>query len=65
MVKHHGSLLWENESGSKAVYLYQVDGFYVEICCDHAKKEILWIKPFDSPDQLEPYISTIDISEVL
>ena len=47
------------------VLLFQLESFYIEIYFNKECDEIIWIKGFDSVDELEPYLESIDISEAL
>lgn len=47
------------------VLLYQVDSFYVEVYYHKEHREIKRLLPFEDTDFLEPYLNSIDISELI
>jgi hypothetical protein len=47
------------------VFLFQIDGFYVEMFFNSEGVEILFSRSFEDIGELEPYLQDIDISRVL
>jgi hypothetical protein len=46
------------------IHLYAVDGFYVELYFYRTAAQAVKITAFDSTKLLEPYLNTIDLSEL-
>lgn len=46
------------------VFLYQVDGFYVEVLYSTQSKKVHKFRAFENTDLLAPYLLQIDISEL-
>lgn len=53
------------ETDNYIVILYQLNGFYVEAYCDRSTTHIIRLRSFNSPEQLEPYLAAVDLSELL
>ena len=53
------------ETDNYIVILYQLNGFYVEAYCDRKTTHIIRLCSFHSPEQLEPYLAAVDLSELL
>jgi hypothetical protein len=41
--------------------LFDINGFYTEVCFSKDADEVLWVKSFGSTDELQPYLKNIDI----
>jgi len=65
MIKLHGTFLLKRRTVETYAYLFQVDGFYVEVFFNERNGNILQIRAFDDLEHLEPYLNAIDISEIL
>lgn len=61
--KHGVFLLTKSENGVTA-FLFQLEGFYVELFYDDEKIRLLHSSSFDNTDLLEDYLKEIDLSEV-
>jgi hypothetical protein len=46
------------------VFLYQVEGFYVEVLYSIKSRKVHKFKAFENTNLLDPYLSKIDISEL-
>lgn len=46
------------------VFLYQVEGFYVEVLYNIKSKKVHKFRAFENTELLDPYLSKIDISEL-
>jgi hypothetical protein len=46
------------------IYLYQVEGFYVEVLYSLQAKKVHKFRAFENTELLDPYLSKIDISEL-
>jgi len=56
-----GVLLATRESLLHFVALYQVEGFYVEVYCEHVEQKVVNTLCFSNTDLLDPYLGQIDI----
>ena len=64
-VMKFGILLIECKRFKFALRLFQLHHLYVEVYSTEKRGEIVSINAFEDVDDLEPYLSTIDISEVM
>ena len=60
-----GEFVTLRKSEDYIVLLYQVHNYYVEMYYNFCRKELDWVRPFSSTDDLDPYLHGIDISELL
>ncbi len=60
----HGVFLARRSEGAFAVFLFQVEGFYVEMFYDETEAEIGYIRSFSSVEELTPYLNAIDLCEI-
>lgn len=65
LVKLSGVFLLERKSLGVSVFLFQLEGFYVEVFYNSATSSVSFIKSFNDMDGIEAYLSSIDISEVM
>jgi len=56
-----GVFIGDREDEEHKILLYQIDGFYVEVFYNKEYNVIRRYRPFSSTNQLEPYLSNIDI----
>ena len=61
MVWNHGTFLTNKADDSKAVTLYSLFSFYVEIWYDRKNNKITQIRSFNSVKQLSPYLDDMDV----
>lgn len=61
----YGAFIAVADKGPLKVLLYQIDSFYVEVYYNCELGKIEEFRSFDSTDQLEPYLSAIDLSELI
>ena len=47
------------------IRLYQMDSFYVELYYHQVRDHAVCVKSFESTVKLEPYLQSIDVSELL
>jgi hypothetical protein len=52
-------------AASLSVELYSLYNFYVEIYFDKETEEPVFLKPFQDLRKLDPYLETIDLTEIL
>ena len=60
-----GAFVADRMTDAFCVYLFQIDKFYVEIFFIRESDEIVWIKSFECIDELEPYLTNINISSLV
>jgi hypothetical protein len=53
------------ETGKTSVFLFQLDGFYIEIFFLQDNDELYSIRSFETTDQLNPYLSKIDVQSLM
>lgn len=61
----YGAFIAVADKGPLKVLLYQIDSFYVEVYYNCELGKIEELRSFDSTDHLEPYLSVIDLSELI
>lgn len=59
---NNGVLVGKRVMQSYLAFLYQLDGFYVEILYNKQTNFVYKFRAFENTDLLEPYLSRIDIS---
>ena len=60
-----GVCIAERRMDEVHAFLFQIDGFYVEVFFNTEGSEILFSRSFEDLDELGPYLQHIDISFVL
>jgi hypothetical protein len=60
-----GVYLDEYCDGTFTILLYKVEGYYVEVYYHLLREEVYGYRSFDSTNQLDPYLSRIDIDELM
>lgn len=60
-----GTFLAERKDAPLRMMLYDMGNFYVEVFFLSRYNKVAWFNGFDSTDKLEPYLSKIDVSNVL
>ena len=65
ILKQAGICLLTRRVKTVKTYLFSVDGFYVEVIQDCHHSDTFSLRSFDDVNQLDPYLSQIDISLVL
>ncbi|HYH16332.1 MAG TPA: hypothetical protein VD794_13980 [Flavisolibacter sp.] len=61
-IQERGIFLFTLHAKKLRTYLFALDAFYVEVAQDRHNGQLWLIRGFDDPNQLEPYLSQIDIS---
>lgn len=64
VTQEEGAIVGKRIDNDDLIILYQVDNFYVELCYLHDLSEIYAMYHTESDQLLEPYLETIDISEL-
>lgn len=57
--------LTSRQTHDMSVFLFQLDGFYVEVYFLNDNEEMYSIHSFDDPELLRPYLDRIDIQPLL
>ena len=60
-----GVLIGSRQEGFHKILLYQIDAFYVEVFYQYFKGKMVKTKSFADTDQLDPYLSSINIGSLL
>ena len=60
-----GVLIGSRQEGSHKILLYQINAFYVEVFYQYFQGKMVKIKSFSYIDQLDPYLSSINITSLL
>jgi hypothetical protein len=55
----------KRKSGDNSIVIYQIDGFYVEVCFYKYRQHIAWVRCSDSINILNPYLDKMDIVELM
>jgi hypothetical protein len=61
---YNGEQVGRRKDDDHLILLYQVEGFYVEVFYHNKERVIKKYISFECTDHLEPYLDTIDISNV-
>jgi hypothetical protein len=64
IIEQNGVFLDYRSSGSYSIVLFQIDGFYVELFFHIIKLVCKKIRIFEDTVLLDPYINSIDITEL-
>ena len=63
-VWNEGNFVSDRKDNNFSVLLYQVEAFYVELYYNGQENVIDKLRSFSSTNQLEPYLTHIDISDI-
>ena len=61
----NGAHVSERRAGNFAILLYQIEGFYVEVYYHMKLNDIVGFRSFSNVDELFPYLSKIDVAELI
>ena len=64
VVSYKGVMLRERITHSFMIFLYGLDGFYIELFFHKASGVFATLKPIDNTDELMPYLDEIDLSKL-
>ena len=64
-LEQHGVLIGEREGTFYHLKLYQVEGFYVELCYHAHFNTLMTVQAFSHTDGLEPYLQQMDIEALM
>jgi hypothetical protein len=65
IVADKGVMLSVLEWGNYRIFLFQVDGFYVEYFFSMSTNELAWTTVFDDTNMLSKYLEEIDITSII
>lgn len=63
-VARRGVMLRDRITQGFMIFLYALDGFYIELFFHKASGVFATLKPFDSVDELSPYLEEIDVHQL-
>ena len=61
---HDGMLVAKRADTENMIFLFQLDGYYVEVFGNLVNKKVIEYKAFTQTDQLIPYLEKIDIANL-
>lgn len=64
VVSRRGVMLRDRITQSFMIFLYALDGFYIELFFHKANGVFATLKPFDSTEELSPYLDEIDVNKL-
>ncbi len=64
-VLHQGVLVGKRSSNEYKVFLFQLEGFYVETFCNTENKAIEEYRVFGNTQPLQPYLQGIPLDDLL
>ena len=64
-VLHQGVLIGKRKQHTSMIFLFQLDGFYVETWCNQGDKTIEEYRMFRQTLSLNPYLDDIRIDDLL
>lgn len=60
-----GVYIDKRKVGTTSIVLYQLNGFYVEVCYYKYRQLIAWVRCSESIRILDPYLDKMDIAELV
>ena len=60
-VLHQGILVGKRQLRQCMIFLFQLEGYYVETWCNYENKAIEEFRVFDNTQLLQPYLETISL----
>lgn len=64
-LEHMGVFIGEREGSFYHLHLYQIEGFYVELCYHTHFNTLININAFSNTDCLDPYLQQVDIEALM
>lgn len=64
-VARKGVMLRDRLTHSFMIFLYALDGFYIELFFHKSSGVFATLKPFDNIDELSPYLEEIDVGRLI
>jgi hypothetical protein len=62
---HQGILIAKKANQQFMIFLFQMQAFYVEVFCDKATKETHEFRVFNQINQLDPWLESIPIPDLI
>ena len=62
---HMGVLISKRKAPQRIVFLFQLNGFYVEMFCNTQTKDVVQYRAFMDTELLHPYLEAIAIDRLL
>ena len=62
---HEGVLIGKRSAGTCIVFLFHLDGYYVESYCNTQTKSVEQFHAFVHPESLHPYLDNIQLDDLL
>ncbi len=60
-----GTLIGKRPANNSFVFLYQLDGFYVEVYCKLHEGQVTEYRAFENISELHPYLEKISLENLL
>ena len=64
-VLHQGVLIGKRTENHQMVFLFQLDDFYVETCCNESSKAVEGFTAFKNLQLLSPYLEAISLAGLM
>ena len=61
---HQGVLIGKRKRAESIIFLFQLQGFYVETYCNTTTKDVFHYSAFTQTKLLQPYLETIAIDDL-
>jgi hypothetical protein len=65
IVLHAGVLVGKRFNEDYYVFLFQLEGFYVEVFCNLSDKKVFEYRAYTEVGQLKPYLNSIDLQGLI
>jgi hypothetical protein len=65
VIRKNGVAIGERQTSRHNLFLHQIQSFYVEVGYEKSSGQLWRISPFDHPILLEPYLSQIDLADLI
>ena len=65
LLYEEGVYIDKRKVGTTTILLYQLSGFYIEVCYYKYRISIAWVRCSESTQILDPYLDKMDIAELV
>jgi len=65
VITFYGNYLAQRNCGDCKVFLYQTQGFFIEVFYSPQGQKVLMINAFDKPIGLDPYLEKISLDDLI
>jgi hypothetical protein len=65
LLYNEGVYVGKRKEGKTIIVLYQLNGFYSELCYSKYRQLIAWMRYSESTQILDPYLDKMDIAELV